>query len=103
MLNHLEVNRNELHDSGRSMFSNSVTSRPFVYEKLEKRSLWSTVGRPQRLLIGHSCSSSEMLGLLCHVIVVNVEDNMHLQLSLSRNLWGCERILLSTARAPSGT
>jgi len=46
------------------------------------------------LLIRHSSSNSEMLGLLCHVIVVNVEHHMLPQLSLSRNLWSCEPILL---------
>src|SRR5260370_37504360 len=44
-----------------------------------------------------------MFGLLCHVIVVNVEQHMLPQLLLSRNLWSCQPILLSTARAPSGT
>jgi len=88
---------------GRSVFSNFVTSRQFVYEKLEKQPLWSIVGRPRRLLIRHSSSNSEMFGLLCHVIVVNVERHMLPQLSLSRNLWSCEPILLSTARALSGT
>ena len=79
---------------GCSVFSNFITSRQFVYEKLEKRSLWSFVGRPRRLLIRHSSSNSEMLGLLCHVIVVNVEHHMLPQLSLGRNLWSCEPILL---------
>jgi hypothetical protein len=88
---------------GCSVFSNFVTRRQFVYEKLEKQSLWSFVGRPRRLLIRHSSSNSEMLGLLCHVIVVNVEHHMLPPLSLSRNSWSCEPILLSTARAPSGT
>jgi hypothetical protein len=79
---------------GCPVFSNFVTSRPYVYEKLEKQSLWSFWGRPRRLLIRHSSSNSEMLGLLCHVIVVNVEHQMLPQLSLSRNLWSCEPILL---------
>src|SRR4029077_8136688 len=87
---------------GRSVFSNSVTSRQFLYEKLEKQPLWSIVGRPWRLLIRHSSSNSEVFGLLCHVIIVNVERYMLPQLSLSRNLWSCEPILLSTARALSG-
>lgn len=58
---------------GCSVFSNSVTSRQFVYEKLEKQSFWSFVGRPRKLLIRNSSSNSEILGLLCHVIAVNVE------------------------------
>ncbi len=48
----------------------------FVYEKLEKRSLWSFVGRPRKLLIRNSSSNSQILGLLCHVIVVNVEHHL---------------------------
>ena len=67
------------------VFSNFVASRQWVYEKLEKQSLWSFVGRPRRLLIRHSSSNSEMLGLLFDVIVVNVEHRMLPQLSLSRN------------------
>ena len=88
---------------GRSVFSNFIACRQFVYEKLEKQPLWSIVSRPRRLLIRHWSSNSEMFGLLCHVIVVNLEHHMLPQLSLSRNLWSCEPILLSTARAPSGT
>ena len=53
---------------GCSVFSNFVTSRQFVYEKLEKQSLWSFWGRPRKLLIRHSSSNSEILSLLCHVI-----------------------------------
>ena len=61
---------------GCSVFSNFIVSRQFVYEKLEKQSLWSFVGRPRKLLIRNSSSNSELLGLLCHVIVVNVEHHM---------------------------
>jgi hypothetical protein len=86
-----------------SVFSNFVTSHQFVYENLEKQPLWSFVGRPRKLLIRNSSSNSEILGLLCHVIVVNVEHRMLPQLSLGRDLWSGEPILLSTARAPSGT
>ncbi len=71
---------------GCSVFSNFVTSRQFVYEKLEKQSLWSFVGRPRRLLVRHSFSNSEVLDLLCHVIVVNMERDMLPQFSPSRNL-----------------
>ena len=79
---------------GCSVFSNFVTSRQFVYEKLDKQSLWSFVGRPRKLLIRTSSSNSEILGLLCHVIVVNVEHRLLPQLLLSRDLWSCEPILL---------
>ncbi len=70
---------------GCSVFSNFVASRQFVYEKLDKQSLWSFVGRPRKLLIRTSSSNSEILALLCHVIVLNVEHPMLPQLSLSRN------------------
>jgi hypothetical protein len=55
-----------------------------LYEKLEKQSLWSFVGRPRKLLIHHSSSNSEPLALLCHVTVVKVEHHLLPQLSLSR-------------------
>lgn len=74
---------------GCPVFSNFVTSRRFVYEKLEKQPLWSFPGRPRRLLIRHRSSNSEMLGLLCHVIVGNVEHHMLPLLSLSKSLWSC--------------
>ena len=67
------------------MFSNFITSRQFVYEKLENQSLWSFVGRPRKLLIRHSSSNSEILGLLSHVIVLNVEHHLLPQLSLTAN------------------
>jgi hypothetical protein len=98
-----EINRNNLSDSWPLGVLEFRNSRHFVYEKLEKQPLWSIVGRPRRLLIRHSSSNSEVFGLLCHVIIVNVERHMLPQLSLSRHLWSCEPILLSTARAPSGT
>jgi len=43
------------------------------------------VARPKRLLIRHSSSNPALLGLLCHVLVVNVEHHLLPQLSLSRN------------------
>jgi hypothetical protein len=55
---------------------------------LEELSPWSFVAHPRRLFIRHSSSNAEMLGLLCHVIVVNVENHMLPQLSLSRNFCG---------------
>jgi hypothetical protein len=79
---------------GNSVFSNFVTFRQCAYGKLEKQSLWSFLARPRKLLIRHSFSTSEMLGLLCHVIVRDVEHHVLLQLSLSRNLWSREPILL---------
>ena len=48
-----------------------------MYEKLEKQSLWPFWDRPGILLIRHSFSRSEVLGLLRHVIVVNVEHRLH--------------------------
>ena len=69
---------------GCSVFSNFVTSRQFVYEKLEKHLFWSFWGRLNRLLVCHSASRSEILGLLCHVIVLNVERRMLPQLLVSR-------------------
>jgi hypothetical protein len=86
------------------MFSNFVVSLQYVYEKWEKQSLWSFWARPKRLLVRHSSSSSEMLGLLCDVIVLNVEHHMLPQLSLSRNLWcGVVSQFCSELLAPSGT
>jgi hypothetical protein len=85
-----------------SVFSNFITSRQFVYEKLEKQPFWSFVSRPRKLLIRNSSSNSEVRALLCRVIVVNVEHPLLPQLLLSRNLWSCEPMQLSTARAPSG-
>jgi hypothetical protein len=70
-------------------FSNSVTSRQSVYEKLEKQSLWSFVGRPRKLLIRNSSSNSEILGLLCHVIVVNVELDLLQYPRITRGLNSC--------------
>ena len=86
MLNHLKINRNDLPDSWLLGVLEFRNLSPVWYEKLEKQSLWSFWGRPRRLLVRHSSSNSEMLGLLCHVIVVNVEHHMLPQLSLSRNL-----------------
>jgi hypothetical protein len=70
---------------GRSVFSNFVTSRQFVYEKLEKQSLSLFWRRLNRLLARHSETRFEIFGLLCHVIALNVEHPMLPQLSLSRN------------------
>ena len=47
-----------------------------MYEKLEKPLLWRFCDRPRTLLVRHSFLNSEMLGLLCHVIVVKVEHHM---------------------------
>jgi len=59
---------------------------PVLYEKLENQSLQPFGDRPRRLLVRHWFSSSEVLGLLCHVISVNMEHQMLPQLSLNRNL-----------------
>ena len=61
---------------GRSTFSNFVTSRRCVYEKLEKKPVRSFRDRPRTLLVRHSAAQSEMSGLLCHVIVLQVESHM---------------------------
>ena len=71
---------------GCPVFSNFVTSCQFVYEKLEKRPVSLSGCRLERLLVCHSASGSETLGLLCHVILLNVERPLLPQLSLSRNL-----------------
>ena len=94
MLNHLKINRNDLSDSLLVRVLEFRNLSRFVYEKLENQSLWSFVGRPRKLLIRHSSSNSEILVLLCHVIVVNVEHRMLPQLSLSKDVWSCEPILL---------
>ena len=62
---------------GCSAISNLVASRPCVYEKLEKQSLEPFWDRPRILLVRHSFSKSEVLRLLCRVIVVNVEHRLH--------------------------
>ena len=54
---------------GCSVFSNFITSRRVCYGKLEKQVPQSFCSRPRKLLIHHSASKPEMLGLLCHVIV----------------------------------
>ena len=58
------------------VFSNFVISCQCVYEKLEKQSFYVLWTRPQRLLVCHSASKSEMLSLLCHVIVLHVEHHV---------------------------
>jgi hypothetical protein len=57
-----------------------------MYEKLEKEALEPFWDRPMRLLVRRSFSNFEVLGLLSHVIVVNVEHHMLALLSLSRSL-----------------
>ena len=74
-------------DFWRLAFSNSITYRQCVYEKLEKQSPF----------VRHRFSTSEVLGLLWHEILVNVERHLLPQLTLSRNLRSCEPILLSIA------
>jgi len=96
MLDHLKINRNDLSDSLLARVLEFRNLSQFVYEKLENQSLWSFAVRPRKLLIRHSSSNSDLLGLLCHVIVANVEHHLLLQLSLSRNLSSCEPVLLSS-------
>jgi len=49
-------------------------------------SLYPLDHRPTQLLVRYSISNSQRLGLLCHVIVGNVEHHMLLQFSLSRSV-----------------
>jgi hypothetical protein len=74
-VNHLE-SQSKLIARLASAFSNFVTSRQCVYEKLEKQLLWLFWDRPRKLLVRHSVSKSEMFRLLCHVIAVNVEHHL---------------------------
>jgi hypothetical protein len=66
---------------GCAVISNCVIPRQFGYDKLEKQSSRPFWNRPRTLLARHSSSRSETLGLLCHVIDVDVERHMHLSLS----------------------
>ena len=75
-VNHLKVNRIDRTDSWLLAFSNFVTSRHCVYENLEKKPDRSFRDRPRTLFVGHSAAQSEMSGLLCHVIVSQVEHHM---------------------------
>ena len=47
-----------------------------VYEKLEKKFDRSFRDRPSSLLIRPAATQSENSGMLCHVIVVQVEQHM---------------------------
>jgi hypothetical protein len=84
MLNHLKINRNDLPDSWPLGVLEFRNSRQLVHEKLKKQSLWLFWGRLKRLVC-HSASRSEILGLLCHVLVLHVEYHMLLQLLLIIN------------------
>jgi len=86
MLNHSKVNRTDLPDSWLSVLSNFVTSNHSVCEKLQKQSLQPFWHRPRILFVRHWFSNSDLLGLSCHVLVVNVEHEMLPQFSLSRSL-----------------
>ena len=61
---------------GCPVFSNFLTSRQFLYEKLEKQSLALFCGRPRRLLVCHSASKSEMLACYVTSSLVNVEHHV---------------------------
>ena len=52
------------------------------------------------LLVQHSGSNTEMVALLDHVIIVNMEHHVLPPLPLGSNLWGCTPIQLSTAHCP---
>jgi hypothetical protein len=71
---------------GCALLSNLVTSGHSLCEKLENLSLYPFWDRPRILFVRHSFSNSEVLCLLSHVMVVNVEDRMLPQFWLSRNL-----------------
>ncbi len=92
MLDHLKINRNDLSDSLLVRVLEFRNLSQFVYEKLENQSLWLFVGRPRKLSIRNSSSNSQILGLLCHVIVAKVEYHLLPQLALSRDLSSCEPI-----------
>ena len=71
---------------GCSVLSNFVTSGHSLCEKLEEQLLWPFWDRPRILLARCSFSNAEVLGLSCHVIVLNVEQHMLPQFSLGRIL-----------------
>lgn len=56
-----------------------------MYEKLEKQPFQPFSDGPGILSVRYSFSNSEVLGLLCHVIVVNVEHYLLPPFSPSRN------------------
>jgi hypothetical protein len=72
---------------------------PVCEWKVEKRSLQPFCDRPRILLVRHSFSNSEVLGLLCRVIVVNVEYRMLPQFSRS----GCEAVGQFCSQSHTGT
>jgi hypothetical protein len=106
MLNQLNVNHHELPYHWRAHVPEFRKLCARECEKLEKRSLSPFSDRPRSLLFRHSFSNSEVLGLLSHVIVVNVEHDMLPPFSLSGNAWSCgANTALNctlTTRAPSG-
>jgi hypothetical protein len=56
------------------------------YGKLEERQSQPYFGHPGRLLVRHPLLNSGTPGLLCHVIVVDVEPGMLHRLALDRGL-----------------
>ena len=79
---------------GAPVFWNFVTSRQHVYENLEKTVALVVLGRLKRLSVCHSEARSEISDLSCHVMVLIVERPMLPQLSLSKNSWSGQPILL---------
>ena len=69
-----------------SALPNSGISVSDLYGKLEKRWFQALCACGGKLFAGHSVSKAEMAGLLCHVIVVKVEDRLLLHLALSKDL-----------------
>jgi hypothetical protein len=79
-VNYLKVNRIDQTGLLVSRILELRNLRERVYEKLEKKPAQLFRDRPRTLLSRHSAAPSEMSGLLCHVIVVNVEHHMLPQL-----------------------
>jgi hypothetical protein len=69
-----------------AVLSNFVAANHSVCEKWEKQPLQPFWVRPRIVSVRHSFWNSEALGLLSRVIVVDVEDRMLPQFSLSRNV-----------------
>ena len=67
-----------------------------MYEKLEKQPFRPFWDHLRRLLVRHSFSHSEMLGLSCHVIVCE-RGTPNASSVVRRNVGSCEPILLSIA------
>ena len=82
-------------------FSNFVTSRRCEYEKPEKHSLQLFGDQLRKVLVRHSFSRSDVLRLLRHVIVVNVEHHVLLRCHSTGICELVSQFLLSIAHEPS--